>query len=482
MYLGLDIGTSAIKALLLDKDMSFVATASEPLSVSRPHEGWSEQDPQAWCHCVDKVMHALKQAAPIAVSEIASIGLSGQMHGLVALDAQNNVLRPAILWNDVRNGAEARELDESYPAFRKIAGNAVMPGFTAPKALWIARHEPEIFNKIATILLPKDYVRFWLSGEKYTDMSDCSGTLWLDVGKRAYDKTLLAHTGLSIDAMPSLAEGSQGAGILRADLAQEWGISGQPVLAGAGDNAAAACGLGVVKSGDGFVSLGTSGVVFVVTDDFAPSAANGVHAFCHALPERWHQMGVILSATDSLNWLSDVTDKSIAELVAAAANKQGHLSQLYFHPYLSGERTPHNDADARGGFFNLSRSHDIGDMAYAVLEGVAFALADCVDVMHEAGSHFNRLIATGGGAKNAQWLQMIADVTNVQIIRPIAGEFGAALGAARLGALASGRCDETILTQPESESCYQPSPENHLIYQTRRQRWQRLYHLIREEQ
>ena len=482
MFLGLDIGTSAIKGLLLDQDLSFVATASEPLQISRPHEGWSEQTPEDWCEAVERVMHALTQQAPVAVSEIISIGLSGQMHGLVALDEKDHVLRPAILWNDVRNGAEARELDENYPAFRDIGGNAVMPGFTAPKALWLARHEPEIFAKINSILLPKDYVRFWLSGEKYTDMSDCSGTLWLDVAKRAYDPQLLAHSGLRIDQMPALAEGSQGAGKLRSDLAQKWGISGQVVLAGAGDNAAAACGLGVVNTNDGFVSLGTSGVVFVVTDEFAPSAANGVHAFCHALPDRWHQMGVILSATDSLNWLSEVTNRTVTELAEAAAHKQCNPSQLYFHPYLSGERTPHNDADARGGFFNLSRSHDVGDMAYAVLEGVAFALADCVDVMREAGSHFDRLIATGGGAKNAQWLQMIADVTNSEIIRPVAGDFGAALGAARLGAIASGAVDETILTQPERAESYLPSAENHRSYHSRRQRWQRLYHLIRKAQ
>lgn len=480
MFLGLDIGTSAIKGLLLDTDMSVIATATQALDISRPFEGWSEQDPLAWCHAVDNVMMRLHSQAPNAVHDILSIGLSGQMHGLVALDKDDDVLRPAILWNDIRNGAEARELDETYPDFRKIGGNAVMPGFTAPKALWLARHEPEIFAKIATILLPKDYVRLWLTGEKITDMSDSSGTLWLDVGKRAYDPQLLAHTGLTIDQMPSLAEGADGAGHLRATLAKKWGIAGQPVLAGAGDNAAAACGLGIVTPGDGFVSLGTSGVVFMVTDHFAPSAENGVHAFCHALPERWHQMGVILSATDSLNWLSEVTKTSIEELTKAAALKQSAPSQLLFHPYLSGERTPHNNADARGGFFNLSRSHDTGDMAYAVMEGVAFALADCVDVMRDAESSFSQLLATGGGAKNDQWLKMIADVTNVEIQRPVSGDFGAALGAARLGAMASGQYDSALLTKPDIAKRFVPSAESHQNYHIRRKKWQRLYHLMQE--
>ena len=402
------------------------------------------------------------------------------MHGLVALDDADRVLRPAMLWNDVRNGAEAQELDETYPDFRAIGGNAVMPGFTAPKALWLARHEPEIFAQIKTILLPKDYVRFWLSGAKFTDMSDCSGTLWLDVAKRDYDDTLLAHTNLSRSQMPALAEGAEAAGTLRPEFATKWGISGTAVIAGAGDNAAAACGLGVVQAGDGFLSLGTSGVVFVVTDKFSPSPENGAHAFCHALPHRWHQMGVLLSATDSLNWLSEVTGKSIAALAEAAAQKQDAPAQLYFHPYLSGGRTPHNDAHARGGFFNLSRSHDVGDMAYAVLEGVAFALADCVDVLTQAGSAFETLIATGGGAKNDQWIAMIADVTNIEITRPVAGDFGAALGAARLGALASGTVDESILTKPAIATSYRPSAQAHQYYQTRRKSWQRLYHLIKE--
>ena len=478
MYLGLDIGTSSVKGLLLDSDMGFVASASSPLAVMRPHEGWSEQAPQDWCDAIEDVMAELSARAGDALRDVLSIGLSGHMHGMVALDAAGDVLRPAILWNDVRNGAEAEELDQATNDFRQIGGNAVMPGFTAPKALWTARHEPEIFAQIKTILLPKDYVRYWLSGEMISDMSDLSGTLWLDVGARDYSDKLLSHCGLSRDQMPALAEGCGAAGYLRPALAKKWGIAGRPVLAGAGDNAAAACGLGVVEAGDGFVSLGTSGVVFVVTDDFAPAADSGAHAFCHALPNKWHQMGVILSATDSLNWLSEVTNHSIEALAEAAASRDISMASLYFHPYLSGERTPHNDANARGGFSGLSRSHDIADMAFAVLEGVAFALGDCVDVLTKAGSDLRSLIATGGGAKNDQWLQMIADVTNCEIAVPVAGDFGAALGAARLGALATGRDQDEILQKPEIEETFTPNSSAHVAYAKRRAKWQALYQAI----
>ncbi len=480
MYVGLDIGTSGIKGLLLDEAMGFVATASAPLCVSRPHEGWSEQAPADWLAAIEDVMASLAASAPNALRAVQSIGLSGQMHGLVALDARGDILRPAILWNDVRNGEEASALDSATDDFRVIGGNAVMPGFTAPKVSWLAHHEPEMFAKMAHALLPKDYVRFVLSGERLSDMSDASGTLWLDVGKRDYSDQLLGHCGLTRAQMPQLVEGSQPAGRLKGDIAQRWGIKGRPIIAGAGDNAAAACGLGVVEAGDGFISLGTSGVVFVVTDDFAPAADSGAHAFCHALPDKWHQMGVILSATDSLNWLSEITNHSVSALAEAAASIDMTKARPYFHPYLSGERTPHNDANARGGFIGLSRSHSIAEMAFAVMEGVAFALADCVRVLQDAGSHPTRFIATGGGARNHQWLQMIADVTGCEIDLPIQGDYGAALGAARLGALATGQSQEAILTKPAIERVFKADSAYHDAYQARYQTWQRLYQAVKD--
>ena len=475
MYLGLDIGTSSVKALLIDKGFVPIVTATAPLSVERPQDGASEQDPRAWCEAIDRLMQEIGAMAPKALQQIVSIGLSGQMHGMVALDDTGDILRPAILWNDVRCGEQAEALDRQFPQFRTIGGNAVMAGFTAPKAVWCATHEPEIFAKIDKILLPKDYVRYWLSGEMISDLSDSSGTLWLDVGKRDYSTDLLSACGLRRGQVPELAEGSAPAGRLKEALAHKWGIAGRPVIAGAGDNAAAACGLGVVSPGDGFVSLGTSGVVFMVTDAFAPAAQSGAHAFCHALPNLWHQMGVILSATDSLNWLSDITARPISELAQLAKTVESGAQNCYFHPYLSGERTPHNDANAKGGFIGLGRTHGVAEMAYAVLEGVAFALGDCVDVLTQAGSTPERLIATGGGAQNTQWLQMIADVTNCAIILPTDGDYGAALGAARLGAIASGTAGNEILTKPEPKTIFTPDKARHAQLHERRLIWQNLY-------
>ena len=480
MHIGLDIGTSAIKAMLVNSRLEPLTSASIALSVSRPHPGWSEQAPQDWLSAVDEAMLALCQTHPDDMASVSSIGLSGQMHGLVALDNKGTPLRPAILWNDVRSAVEANELDETQPLFREIGGNAVMPGFTAPKALWMARHQPELFAQISTIMLPKDYVRFWLSGEKYSDPSDASGTLWLDIARRDWDNQLLAACHLSRAHMPALAEGSKAAGTLKPAWAKRWGIKGDVVIAGAGDNAAAACGLGVVAPGDGFISLGTSGVVFAVTDRFAPAPDNGAHAFCHALPDLWHQMGVILSATDSLNWLSEIVGQPVPALAKAAADiVPDHDSPLLFHPYLSGERTPHNDAAAKGGFFGLSRTDGVPEMAFAVLEGVAFAIADCVDVLRTAGSTPTRFLATGGGAKNAQWLQMIADMIGVEIALPVAGDFGAALGAARLGALANGRDQRELLTQPEIAHSFAPDRKRASYYAARHRKWQTLYHAVR---
>ena len=480
MYLGIDIGTSAIKVLLTDERLMPVAVASASLSVQRPFDGWSEQHPQDWLAAIDTAMAEIKAGHQAALSGVRAIGLSGQMHGLVALDKSDEIVRPAILWNDGRNGDEAKELDEKVPAFRTIGGTAVMPGFTAPKALWMARHEADLFNQIKMILLPKDYVRFWLSGEFISDMSDSSGTLWLDVARRDYDDSLLAACHLSRDNVPALAEGEAPAGRLRASLAEKWGITGRPVISGAGDNAAAACGLGVTKPGDAFLSLGTSGVVFAVTDRFAPAADSGAHAFCHALANRWHQMGVILSATDSLSWLAEITGQSVADLARQAAGLSDEGANLYFHPYLSGERTPHNDPDARGGFFGLSRSHGSAEMAYAVLQGVGYAMTDAVDVLAQSGHRPAELLATGGGSKNHHWLQMICDMTGVPISLPVDGDFGASLGAARLAALADGQDHDVILQKPDIAHHFTPDADRTAFHDERRQHWQALFHAVQQ--
>ncbi|MDC3313903.1 xylulokinase [Alphaproteobacteria bacterium] len=484
MFLGFDIGTSGVKALLIDSDGRAIASSSASLDVTRPLAGWSEQAPADWWKAVNDTALTLARDHASAMADVRGIGLSGQMHGMVALDKNDDVLRPAILWNDTRNAAEAKELDDKFPDYREIGGNAVMPGFTAPKALWMARHEADLFAKVATILLPKDYVRFLMSGEKISDMSDSAGTLWLDVAARAWSPALLAPCGLSIDQMPNLAEGNAPAGQLRPEIAQKWGIKNTVTIAGGGgDNASAACGLGVTSPGDAFLSLGTSGVVFSVTDSFAPAPAHGAHAFCHALPDTWHQMGVILAATDCLNWLSEISNTPVEGLMKAIEKSSFSPSPILFHPYLSGERTPHNDAAARGGFFGISRGDDRTDLTRAVLEGVAFAMADAVDVLAAADKRPSQLLATGGGAKSRYWLSMIAAVTGCDIIIPEDGDFGAALGAARLGLLASkphiSGDVATILRKPDIIETISPDAGIRDALGDRRHQWQQLYTAIK---
>ncbi len=307
MYLGLDLGTSGVKAMLIDGDQKIIGSANGSLDVSRPHSGWSQQEPSHWIRATEEAVAGLKAKHPKELAAVKGVGLSGQMHGATLLDADDRVLRPCILWNDTRSYVEAAALDAD-PKFRKLTGNIVFPGFTAPKLAWVAKHEPGIFAKVAKVLLPKDYLRLWLTGEHISEMSDSAGTSWLDTGKRKWSSELLAATGLDEKQMPALVEGTAQAGKLRGELAAKWGIAGDAVVAGgAGDNAASACGMGTVSDGAAFVSLGTSGVLFAANAAYLPKPESAVHAFCHALPNTWHQMGVILSATDALNWHSNVT-------------------------------------------------------------------------------------------------------------------------------------------------------------------------------
>ena len=479
MYLGIDIGTSAIKIIIIDEAGHLANSASRPLQVERPQTGYSEQDPQSWWQAVDEAMIELRSAMPEEMRAVKAIGLSGQMHGLVALDNKDAVLRPAILWNDTRCSIEANMLDKSEPAFRTIGGNAVMAGFTAPKVEWMRRHEPDLFAKIQTILLPKDYVRFCMSGEKVADMSDAAGTLWLDVKRRDWSDKLLAACGLNRGQMPKLVEGAEISAPISDDIAQRWGLpKAIPIAGGGGDNAAASIGLGVIAPGNGFVSLGTSGVVFMVTDDFAPAAASGAHAFCHALPSLWHQMGVILAASDCVSWLCDITGRDVESLMDEMTQTDLLATMPLFHPYLSGERTPHNDAHATAGFMGLRRGDGAGDMARAVLQGVSFAIADCLDVLQEAGGTPSQLLATGGGSNNEIWLRYIASVTDCPIYVPIEADIGAALGAARLAMIADGHEIEKICVKPPIAKTIEPDPEWSARLKLARQKWQKAYHAL----
>lgn len=476
MYLGLDLGTSALKALLIDDEQRVIGSGQAPLAVSRPHSGWSEQDPAAWIGALRSALDALRQDHASALSAVRGIGLSGQMHGATLVDAQGAVIRPSILWNDTRSHSQAADLDRD-PDFRAISGNIVFPGFTAPKLVWVRDHEPRSFARTAKVLLPKDYLRFWLSGEYVSEMSDAAGTSWLDTGQRAWSDVLLEKSHMRRDQMPELVEGSAVSAHLRADIAGELGLpAGIPVAGGAGDNAASACGMGTVTAGQAFLSLGTSGVLFVANDRYRPLPQSAVHAFCHALPQTWHQMGVILSATDALNWYAGVTGVSPADLTGALGTDLKAPGPLTFLPYLSGERTPHNDAAIRAAFVGLGHEAGRAVMTQAVLEGVAFAFADCMAALNQAGSEVSRVMAVGGGARSDYWLKVIATVLGVPVDIPVAGDFGAAYGAARLALIAGeGANPSTVCTPPPVERVIEPEAGLSDAFEDAYRRYKALY-------
>jgi xylulokinase len=433
MFAGIDLGTSAVKAVIIDEHDRLLAQASAPLAVSRPETLWSEQDAEDWWAATDTAMASLATGHPDLVSGIECIGLSGQMHGATLLDASERPLRPAILWNDGRSGAECLALEAAVPDSRAITGNLAMPGFTAPKLAWVRAHEPECFAKVAHVLLPKDYLRLRMTGERASDLSDASGTLWLDVAKRAWSDTMLAACDLGTDAMPELYEGTEVTGQLLAEVAARWGCQRVPVVAGGGDQAAGAVGAGVVRPGEASLSLGTSGVYFVSDRSFKPNPDQAVHAFCHALPGTWHQMSVILSAASCLRWVTRLVGASneaslLAEIEAADA---GH-DRLLFLPYLSGERTPHNDPHATGVFMGLDHDCDRATLGRAVLEGVAFAFADAQDALLAGGARIDGVSVIGGGARSHYWGRILASALGRTLTYREGGEVGPALGAARL--------------------------------------------------
>jgi xylulokinase len=457
MYLGLDLGTSGVKAMLIDGNQKIIGSANGGLDVSRPHPGWSEQDPAHWIRATEEAVAGLKAAHPKELAAVRGIGLSGQMHGATLLDADDKVLRPCILWNDTRSYHEAAALDAD-PRFRALTGNIVFPGFTAPKLAWVAKNEPDVFAKVRWVLLPKDYLRLWLTGEHMSEMSDSAGTSWLDTGKRKWSSELLAATNLDEKQMPTLVEGTEVAGKLRGELASKWGIDGDAVVAGgAGDNAASACGMGTVSHGAAFVSLGTSGVLFAANGSYLPKPESAVHAFCHALPNTWHQMGVILSATDALNWHSHVTGKSAAELTTELGDTLKAPTSVTFLPYLSGERTPHNDATIRGAFIGLGHESGRAVLTQAVLEGVSFAIRDNLEALRSAGTDIARVTAIGGGSRSRYWLASIATALGVPVDLPADGDFGAAFGAARLGLIAATGADPiAVCTPPQTAGTIDP--------------------------
>jgi xylulokinase len=403
------------------------------------------------------------------------------MHGATVLDDRHRPLRPCILWNDARSSAECRALEAAAP-FRALGGNIVMPGFTAPKLAWIRTHEPEVFENTDKVLLPKDFVRLKLTGECISDMSDSAGTLWMDVARRDWSDELLAATGLDRAQMPSLVEGSAPGGNLRAELASRWGMRTPPIVAGgAGDNAASACGVGSVVPGSGFLSVGTSGVLFVARAECVPNPDRAVHTFCHAVREVWHQMGVILAATDSLNWLARLSGKDPAVLTCLVDDSRRPEGRITFLPYLSGERTPHNEPNALGTFSGLGMRHELADVVCAVLEGVAYAFVDSLDALRQTSGAPDTVYAVGGGARSDAWLRIIASATGLVLQRPSHMDRGAAFGAARLAICAcEGAAPADICTPPEVDAVFEPDSASSSYHEEGLARYRALYPAVRE--
>ncbi len=479
MYLGIDLGTSSVKTVLLNDAQQVVGSSTASMEQSRPADGWSEQDPANWIAGIESTLSELQANYSKEMGAVKGIGLSGHMHGATLLDKDDKVLRPCILWNDTRSHAEAAELDTAES--RELCGNILFPGFTAPKLAWVANNEPKLFERVNKVLLPKDYARLWLTGEAVSEMSDAAGTGWLDVAKRDWSAILLAACDLNRDQMPTLVEGTAVSGALREELAKRFGMPANVVVAGgAGDNAASACGMGTVSPGDAFLSLGTSGVLFAANAQYQPNAASAVHTFCHALPNTWHQMGVILAATDSLNWLSGVLGQSPAELTQQLEGTDPTPTDVLFLPYLGGERTPHNDANARGVFLGLGHNTDSADMTKAVLQGVAFAFRDNQNALAKASTQLSSAYAIGGGSQSRYWLQLIASALNLPLHVTVDGDYGAGLGAARLGMIAAESADpSSVLLKPKIEKTVEPDPTSYDDYTELHSRYSQSYQALK---
>ncbi|MEL6597064.1 MAG: xylulokinase [Pseudomonadota bacterium] len=474
-YLGIDLGTSGLRALLVAETGRVIGSVERSYSSEHKHSGWSEQDPAHWIAALEDAVRALRSSYP-DFSDLKAASVAGHMHGATLLDKDGSVIRPCILWNDTRADAEARVLD-GMDKVRDISGNIVFPGFTAPKLLWVAKHEPEHFARVDKVLLPAAYLNYYLTGDFVADMSDSAGTSWLNVADREWSDTLLNAGQMRQDQMPRLVEGCQPAGTLRPELARKWGVRNAVIIAGgAGDNAAAACGIGALNEGDGFLSLGTSGVLLAARDGYHPDPASALHTFCHAVPDRWYQMGVMLSATDSLNWLGQITGKSPSDLTTDLGDTLRGPGRVRFLPYLSGERTPHNDANIRGSFTSLGKDTTRNDLTHAVLEGVAFGLRDSYEALIDTGARIDRLLAIGGGARSQYWIKLIATVLNVPLELPKDGEFGAALGAARLAMIAhTADVADRVLTPPEVAERVMPDATLQPAFDTAYQQFRSVY-------
>lgn len=449
-FLGLDIGTSAVKAVLVDHEQAVVGQAAVPLGVSRPRPGWSEQDPEDWWTATLQAIGRLRTGHGEVFRRIVAIGLTGQMHGAVLLDQAGDPIRPAILWNDSRAADESAWLNGHLPDIGREAGVIAMPGLTAPKLIWLRKHEPEAFARIHTVLLPKDYIRLRLTGELATDMSDAAGTLWLDQAARAWSPSALTASGIVLSQMPALMEGNAHSGVVVPTVRKALGFTGPVVVAaGGGDAAVAAVGIGAIEPGDAFLSLGTSAQFFVTSDRHRPAPEFLLHAFAHALPERWYTMAAMLNGASCLEWLAGVLGADVGSLVDDAEAEFRRPSDILFLPYLSGERTPHNNPDARGVFFGMRPGTSRADLVQATLDGVIFTFMDAQAALNAAGLRFEAVGAVGGGARSRFWMRLFSSALGLPVVRYAGSESGPAFGAARLARLAwSGEAPAAVCGKP----------------------------------
>ncbi|CZF82785.1 Xylulose kinase [Grimontia celer] len=470
-YLGIDIGTSAVKVILMGENGDVLDSQSESYGFDSPHSLWREQNPEIWWTGTRAAMTKIRTRQSYAWSAVAGIGLSGQMHGAVCLDQQNNPVRPAILWNDGRAFKECDTLNQQLPHLGESSGVPAMPGFTAPKLLWLKQFEPDTFSKIHKVILPKDYVRLKLTGELCTDVSDAAGTLWLNEHLRSWDENVLAASGITTSHMPKLIEGNEISGTLTVETAVEFGLSIEtPVCGGGGDAAVGGIGIGAINEGDAFVSLGTSGQIFVAKERYVANPQKLVHAFAHAIPDRWYQMACLLNGASPLAWFGSICGQPVPTLLEEAEQHGTGNGSEMFLPYLSGERTPHNNPFATGSFQGVTSTTERHHMTQAILEGIAYSLRDCLNALSEDGLPFQELGAIGGGARSRYWLQMIADVLEVPINQYVGGETGPALGAARLAMISvqGGRLEE-VCTTPAVSEAFQPKADRQAYHREKYQ-------------
>ena len=477
VFVGLDVGTGGARAVAVNHSGEIVAEASSEYPLHTPRPGWTEQDPEDWWKGAKEV---LAKVAAEAGEEVGGIGLTGQMHGSVFLDRSDEVIRPALLWNDQRTQAQCDRITQSVGDERliSIAGNPALTGFQAPKIVWLRDVEPDNYGQVARVLLPKDYVRLRLTGEHATDASDAAGTLLLDIQARDWSGEILDALEIPQEWMPKVYEGSENSGALRESVAEELGLPpGIPVAAGGGDNAAAAIGTGIVRPGLVNSSVGTSGVLFAHAEEFTPDPSGRLHAFCHAVPGAYHLMGVTLSAGGSLSWWRETLGGDFDELVGEASDVPSGSEGLVFLPYLSGERTPHLDPKARGAFFGLTARHGAPHMTRAVMEGVIFSLRDSLEIMRDLGVPVDDVRATGGGARSDLWRRLQADIYATPIRRTVADE-GPAYGAALLAGVASGTyadVDEATSVVKLREEITEPDPEISKVYEKYYEIYRSLY-------